>query len=286
MSIRLELLPGHRPADQLQAAHRFGFDGIALPGRFLDQWLSPLRACRTDSPLPFAGISLGFQGSLLSPSELVRRECRESLLRLLDLAAEFAAGWINMPPCLSRDNPERIAEAGGFASVGERLDALLLEQLPALGDAARERGVQLLLEPVNRYESDYLNSIEHAARLCRRLNHPALGCTADFFHMQLEELHTAEALRAAGRASFRSPGKSVGPGAKPPGCPAIRHVHVAENTRVEPGPGSLDFRPGFRALKETGYTGWIELECRRLSGRAEKVLPRSAAYLRRTWAEA
>lgn len=286
LSVRLELLPGDRLVDQLQAAHRFGFDGIALPGRFLDQWLTPLRACRAESPLPFAGISRGFKGSLLSPNETARSECRESLLRLLDLAEEFDAGWINVPPCLIQDNPERIADAGGFASVNERLDALLLEQLPALGDSALERGIQLLLEPVNRYEADYLNSIEHAVRLCEKLNHPAIGCTADFFHMQLEELNTAGAIRATGRATRPSPSEADDLAGRQECRPSIRHVHVAENTRVEPGPGSLDFRPGFRALKEVGYTGWIEIECRRLSGRPEEVLPRSAEYLRRLWREA
>ncbi|HSH14752.1 MAG TPA: sugar phosphate isomerase/epimerase family protein [Verrucomicrobiae bacterium] len=286
VSCRLELLPGQRVNDQLQAAHRFGFDGVALPGRFLEQWLPAVRACRADRPLPFAGISLGFTGSLLNPQEAGRRACRESLLRLLDLAAELDAGWINVPPCLIQDNPARITDAGGFASLDERLDALLLDQLPALGDAAQERGVQFLLEPVNRYESDYLNSLGHAARLCQQLNHPAIGCTADFFHMQLEELNTANALRAAGGATIRSPGGATDPAGRPAGRPALRHVHVAENTRVEPGPGSLDFRPGFCALKEVGYTGWIEIECRRLSGRPEEVLPRSADYLRRSWREA
>ncbi len=232
----------------------------------MERWLTQLRECRADSPVTLAGISLGFKGSLLSPHELVRRQCRESLIRLLDLAAELSAGWINVPPCLIQDNPERITDAGEFGSLAERLDVLLLEQLPTLGDAARERGVLLLIEPVNRYESEYLNSIDHAARLCAQLNHPAIGCTADFFHMQLEELDPAAALKHAG--------------------PQVRHVHVAENTRVEPGPGTLDFRPGFRGLKQLEYAGWIELECRKLSGPADEVLPRSADYLRTTWTEA
>jgi sugar phosphate isomerase/epimerase len=286
VSCRLELLPGQRVSDQLQAAHRFGFDGVALPGRLLEQWLPEVRASRADRPLPFAGISLGFNGSLLHPQETGRRACRESLLRLLDLAAELDAGWINVPPCLIQDNPARITDADGFASLDARRDALLLDQLPALGDAAHERGVLFLLEPVNRYESDYLNSVRHAARLCQQLNHPAIGCTADFFHMQLEELDTANALRAAGGATIRLPGEATAPAGRPAGRPALRHIHVAENTRVEPGPGSLDFRPGFGALKEMGYTGWIEIECRRLSGPPEEVLPRSADYLRRLWAEA
>jgi sugar phosphate isomerase/epimerase len=84
--------------------------------------------------------------------------------------------------------------------------------------------------------------------------------------MQIEELDIGESIAQSGRW--------------------IRHVHVAENTRVEPGPGSMDFIPGFKALKELGYGGIIELECRTLSGPAEEVLPRSAGYIRRLWREA
>jgi sugar phosphate isomerase/epimerase len=271
VSCRLELLPGDGVRAQLEAAAQMGFNGVALPGRFLDRWLKPLRECLANSPVEMAGISLGFSGSLLSPRESVRRECRESMTRLLDLCVELKVGWINFPPCLIQDNPERITEAGNHGSLAGRLDTLLLEQLPALGDAADARGVLLLIEPVNRYESDYLNSIEHAARLCAQLNHPAIGCTADFFHMQMEELNTAKAINAAGLF-----------GKQKQHLP-IRHVHVAENTRVEPGPGSLDFEPGFRALKTLGYGGWLEIEARRLSGPANEVLPKSADYLRKTW---
>lgn len=264
ISVRLEVLPGETVAEQIGNAAKFGFDAIALPGRFKDRWLAQLRECVKDSPLPMASISLGFVHSLLSPTEEQRRACHDSLIQLLDLCAELDAGLLNVPPCLVQDNPERIHDAAEFGSLQERLDDLLNEQLREVGAAAEERGVVFLLEPVNKYEAEYLNSIEHAAAIARRLNHRGVAATADFFHMQMEELDTAKAIERS--------------------MPLIRHVHVAENTRVEPGPGSLDFRPGFAALKEAGYAGIIEVECRYLSGRAEEVLPRSANYLRENWA--
>lgn len=256
LSIRLEVLPGDSVAAQIANAARFGFDAIALPGRFKDRWLPGLRECLGDCPVPMAGVSLGFRHSLLSPDPAQRARCRDSLVGLMDLCAELGAKLLNIPPCLIQDNAERLTDRTAC-------DTLLLEQLPALGDAARERGVTFLLEPVNKYESDYLNSVVPAAELTRRLGHSHVACTADFFHMQMEELQVDAALRAAGSQ--------------------VRHVHVAENTRVEPGPGSLNFAPGFRALKETGYTGLIEVECRWLSGPAETVLPASVEYLRRAW---
>jgi sugar phosphate isomerase/epimerase len=267
LSCRLEVLPGDTVRERLNLAAVYGFDAVSVPGRYLDEFREPLLACKGNSPLPLAALSLGFEGSLLSPHAAERTRCRESLLRLFDLCAELDIPAFNMPPVLIQDNPERISAADGFSSVQERLDAMLLGQLPELGDEARKRGVQLLLEPVNRSESEYLNRVGHAADLCRRLAHPNIGLTADFYHMHTEEADIPRALREAG--------------------PHLKLVHVAEAVaRTEPGSGSMDFRPGFAALKQMGYGGFLEVECRTLSGPPDEVLPAAVGYLRSIWDEA
>jgi len=266
ISCRLEVLPGDRVLDRLNDAAKFGFDAVSLPGRFLNDYLDELRRCLSDSPLPLVSMSLGFSGSLLSPHRRIREQCRDSFLKLFDICAELGVDSVNVPPILIQDNPDRITDAGPYASVEQAQDALLIEQLPALCDQAQKRGLIFLLEPVNRYESEYLNTVPHAAKLCETLNHDHIGLTCDFFHMQLEELSIPQSLSKAGKW--------------------IKHIHVAENTRVEPGPGSLHFTPGFQTLKKIGYSGFIELECRKLSGPAEKVLPNSVEYLQRLWKQA
>jgi sugar phosphate isomerase/epimerase len=259
LSCRYEVLPGERAFDRILNAQRFGFDAVSLPGRFLSDYLDELRTCLDDLPIPLAAMSLGFTGSLVSPDESVRAQCRESFLRLFDICAELGVSHVNVPPVLIQDNPVRLKDEA-------EQDALLVEQLPALGDEAKQRGLLFLLEPVNKYETEYLYNVPHAARICERVNHSHVGLTCDFFHMQMEELNIPASLRQAGKW--------------------IKHVHVAENTRVEPGPGSMNFTPGFAALKELKYTGIIEIECRWLSGPGEEVLPRSVEYLRKKWAEA
>lgn len=266
LSCRLEVLPGDRVIDRLHAATRLGFDAVALPGRVLPSYVDDLRACRGDRPIALSSISLGFRGSLVSPRPELRQECRESLVRLFDLCAELGIPCVNMPPVLVQDNPVRMTDHAGHASLEAAQDALLLDQLPTLVERAARVGVALSLEPVNRYESEYLTSVAHAGRLCAALQLSHLGCTVDFFHMQFEELDVAAAIESA--------------------LPWIRLVHVAENTRVEPGPGSLVFEPGFRVLKRGGYIGPIEVECRALSGPAEIVLQRCADYLRGCWERA
>lgn len=258
------MLPGESVAQQVANAQRYGFDGIGLPGRHLEHYLAELEAVLPDLPVPPMSLSLGFTGSLLHPEEGERRRCRDSLRSLMDVCARLKVSLLNVPPVLIQDNPVRITEAGDYRSVAARQDALLLDQLGELGDEAQARGVSLLLEPVNRFESDYLNFIEHGARLCELVGHEAVGMTIDAYHMQLEELSFERPIQNAGRY--------------------VRHVHVAENTRAEPGTGSLHLASMFRGLQRIGYDDWIEVECRSLSGPGDEVLPRSVRYLRETWA--
>lgn len=267
LSCRLEVLPGNTVGQQFSNARDFGFDAVSLPGRYLPSYREQLESGLPDIALPIAYVSLGFRGSLVSPSAAARAECRDSLVELFDLCARLGAHGLNMPPVLIQDNENRY-RGEDFESAKEAArvqDQILLGELPWVAEEAARRGVVLLLEPVNRYESEYMNSVVHAARICREIGHESLGVTCDFFHMQLEELAADAAVESAGKW--------------------IKHVHVAENTRVEPGPGSLDFGPGFGALKRIGYDGTIEVECRSLSGPAREVLPRSVRYIRDLWSK-
>lgn len=257
------MLPGGDPYARIKRAAQFGFQGVALPGRMKHLWLDGLTAGGGRSPaLPLTSVSLGFEGTLVSPDEEVRRRCRDSLLGLFDVCAKLGIGLVNMPPVLREDHPGLTLAPGDQATLAE-WDRRLVGELAAIADDAAARGVRLLLEPVNRYESDYLHTIAHAARLCREVGHPAIGFTADLFHMQLEELSPEEALWD--------------------GRQWLGLVHVAENTRVEPGPGLMDFLPPFSVLRASCYRGWVEIECRSLTGPADKVLPRSIKHLREYW---
>lgn len=253
IGIRYEVLPGAGVVERFRNAARFGFDMIELPGRYLHEYRDDLETNRGSLALPISSLSLGFRGSLVSADADSRAECRESTKALLGFCAKIGAIGLVMPPILHMDNHAKVPEVA-------QQDALLHEQLPELAAVAADEGVTLMLEPVNGMETDYLTTIEHGLQICDTVNSPGLGLTIDFFHMQITELDGPAAIRRAGKW--------------------IRHVHVAENIRCEPGPGALDFAPGFEALREIDYDGFVVVECRYLSGPAEDVLPRSAEYLR------
>ena len=261
LTVRLEVVPGDNVVERVELAAQCGFDGIAFPGLLSQRFAEETLANLQQLALPIKTVSLGFEGSLCSPDENQRQRCRDSLRQLFDFTQALGAISVNIPPILNQFHRDRYP-----AEAIEEQDELLVRQLPELGEQAAQRGLELLIEPVNRYETDYLKTISHAARLCAAVNHPAVGMTVDFFHMQMEESDNAAALTGA--------------------APWIRHVHVAENTRCEPGSGQLDFQPGFRALQDLGYRGLVELECRSLSGPAHACLTKSASWLRSQWQQA
>ena len=142
---------------------------------------------------------------------------------------------------------------------------LLVQQCKQIAPKAQQLGVNLLLEPLNRYETHFLNRVEQAVDIIQRVGSPAVKVMPDFFHMNIEEASIPDA--------FRCGGKHVG------------YVHLADSTRKQPGTAHTDFRSGFTALKEIGYDGNLVLECS-FDGDFETGLRQAVEFVRKEWAAA
>lgn len=129
----------------------------------------------------------------------------------------------------------------------------------------------LFLEPLNRYEATFLRRVDQAVELAAAIDHPSVLALADLFHMNIEEASMSAPILAAGAR--------------------LGHVHIADNNRLQPGAGCLDFGPPFAALKTIGYTGFISIECSALGGPLaaqgpEAMLRETARFLREQWDQA
>jgi D-psicose/D-tagatose/L-ribulose 3-epimerase len=114
------------------------------------------------------------------------------------------------------------------------------ESLATLGDTLASCDVLLALEPLNRFETFFLNTAEDAAALCDAVNHPRVGILFDTFHANIEEKRLGDAIRACGRHLF--------------------HVHTCENDRGAPGSGHVPWQDVFHALRDMRYDGWLTIE--------------------------
>ena len=98
----------------------------------------------------------------------------------------------------------------------------------------------LAIEPLNRFETDLVNTVEQAIELCDMVDRPNLGLLVDTFHMNIEEKDVGDAVRSAGSRVF--------------------HVQVAENDRGTPGTGQVHWAEFFSALSAIDYQGQIVVE--------------------------
>jgi len=115
-----------------------------------------------------------------------------------------------------------------------------VETFQALGPVAEENGVTLALEPLNRFETYFLNTVDDGVQLCDEIGHPRVGLLVDTFHANIEEKNIADAYRRAARH--------------------LKHVHTCENDRGAPGSGHVEWNDVFAALRDIGYDGWFTIE--------------------------
>ncbi|HLR37432.1 MAG TPA: sugar phosphate isomerase/epimerase family protein [Chitinophagaceae bacterium] len=105
---------------------------------------------------------------------------------------------------------------------------------------ARKHGLKLALEPLNRFESDLINTVEDLLSLIRDINEAAVGIGLDMFHMNIEEPDPEQAIIDAGDK--------------------LLHMQVSENFRGTPGTGSAPWEAYYAGLSEIGYKGIVSIE--------------------------
>ena len=129
-----------------------------------------------------------------------------------------------------------------LATADERArDLDLLEgELRELATFAAEHGVILCVEPLNRFETSFINLTSQAVELVDRVGHPACQIMLDTFHMNIEEQSIGDAIRLAG--------------------PRLRHVHASENDRGTPGKGHIPWQDIADALADIEYNGPVVIE--------------------------
>jgi D-psicose/D-tagatose/L-ribulose 3-epimerase len=133
-----------------------------------------------------------------------------------------------------------------------------LQGLREAAKAASDHGVLLGVEPLNRFETDMINTVDQALELVREAGHPSLRISLDTFHANIEEKDIPAAIRKIGGDML---------------C----HVQGNESDRGTPGTGHLNWTGIRDALKDIGYDGAIVLET---FGAPSKELARAACIWR------
>jgi sugar phosphate isomerase/epimerase len=225
-----------RLAEGCARAAELGFDAVEVfPRSAEDLDARELKSLLQAHRLKLAAIGTGAgwvvsKLRLTDPDRGIRRTARDFAGALIDLAGGFGA-----PAILG-------SMQGRWDPPGTRDQALawLGEALEQLAPRAHALGVPLLLEPLNRYETNLLNRVDDALAFLANLRTQNVKLLCDLFHMNIEEANIAEALLRAG--------------------PKLGHVHLADSNRQAAGFGHTDMASVAAALRTIGFTGFLSAE--------------------------
>jgi sugar phosphate isomerase/epimerase len=260
VSIREGMIPRQTLDEKLAWLEAVGLDAIELHGATLTLPREEIQAAFAASPIAVSAIE-GIP-RLISADSAEREAAKQTIRERLWLAAALDAVGVLVVPQFGR--VPALPDLSPLASAAALERDLFLVQLRELAPAAKDAGVSIFLEPLNRYEAYMVNRLEQGTAIAAEVG-PEIAIMADFFHMGIEEADIAASIRAAGHH--------------------VVYVHVADSNRRQPGRGHLDFKPGFRALKEIGYDGYLGIECR-VDGPYDDAICEAAMLIRREWAAA
>jgi sugar phosphate isomerase/epimerase len=213
-----------------------GFDGVELAIRDpalveVDALLEVLELHRMTVPAVGTGQAYIEEGLLLSSAvPETRRATLERILSHLPFAARVDALLII----------GMIATATCDGQSVERAREHLVSGLRAIAAEANAQGVRIAIEPINRYESELVRTVDEGLRLLAEVGADNVGLLVDTFHMNIEERSIAESLARSG--------------------PHLLHVHLADSNRWHPGGGHIDFSSILQSLDASGYDGFLSGE--------------------------
>jgi len=165
----------------------------------------------------------------------VRASGRAYITACLDIAAELGAGFFAGPMYSEVGKARQLPD-----DEREREWDLAVSELRQMSVEAAARGLAIALEPINRFETDLVNTTADSLRMIRDIDHPAAKVMIDSFHMTLEEADLGAAIRAAGKD--------------------LIHVQVSENHRGVTGTGLTPWNVFRNALREIHYEGSVVIE--------------------------
>ena len=179
--------------------------------------------------------AFGPRRDVSSADPAVRRDGLGYLRTCVEFAAAVGSPLVS-GPMYAPTGQARLLDPPARAAQWDRAVASLAE----VAGFAAEAGVRLAVEPLNRFETDLVNTVEQGLRLCADTGADNVGLLLDTFHLNIEEKSLPAAVVRAGGRAF--------------------HVQASENDRGTPGSGHIPWAEVVAALREIGYAGSVVVE--------------------------
>jgi D-psicose/D-tagatose/L-ribulose 3-epimerase len=215
----------------------WGFDTVEVPVESPEH-ISPAKLKAAASK---AGIAIGSICACMGPGRDLRGTTAEQktafvyIKTLINQAAEMGCPRV-IGPMYSV-----VGKKGPVSAAQQKHEfATVVKHLKALAKHAEAKGIILCIEPLNRFETDFLNTCDQGLKLVKAIGSKNVGLHLDTFHMNIEEKDQALAIRKVGKY--------------------LTHFHACGTDRGTPGNDSLDWQPIVTALRSIKYKGDVVIE--------------------------
>ena len=217
----------------LERLHRFGYDGIEISGEPARYDTDEVRRLMDRYQLECWGsVTMMFEGrDLVHPDDTIRRESVQYIKDSLDMTKRLGGRVF----CIV---PSTVGKTRPLASIAQEW-AWAVEGLKEVTEYAGELGIVPGIEPLNRFETYFINRHDQALLLCEEVGNN-LGVVLDAFHINIEEADPVQAIHNVGSK--------------------LVDFHVADNNRRPAGKGHFDWARIVGALREIGYEGHLTAE--------------------------
>jgi len=185
--------------------------------------------------IPCSALHYIFDGSVkLSTSHKAEmKKCTEYICKIIDVASDVEARTV----IIGSGGKTRSFEPGQDRAV---VTKCMAEVIHACGEYAKKKDIILAVEAINRYETNFLNTLKEAVEFTEMVDHPNVRTMADTYHMNIEEVNPAEEIRKYGHT--------------------LANLHLADSNRQAPGEGHFDFASVAQALKEIKFSEYCSFE--------------------------
>ena len=238
--------PIERTLERLQGQ---GYDAVEMFGEPQKMGMKKLRDIFDSFNFHVCGIT-GMWGSInedswkrriLSADRSITKHTEEYVMDCIKMCQSVGGNEMNI--CLFADSDMATFDRNHRSLSGDKKEAVIQKAIPLLNTLSRfakDYGVHILVEPLNRYNTPFCSSAKDAFFIANKVNHDNFGLLLDTFHMNIEEDSLEDTILKSRKL--------------------LRHMHLADNNRKMPGYAHINFQPIMRSLFGIGYNGYASFE--------------------------
>jgi D-psicose/D-tagatose/L-ribulose 3-epimerase len=238
--------PIERTLERLQGQ---GYDAVEMFGEPQKMGMKKLRDIFDSFNFHVCGIT-GMWGSIsedswkrriLSADRSITKHTEEYVMDCIKMCQSVGGNEMNI--CLFADSDMATYDRNHRSLSGDKKEAVIQKAIPLLNTLSRfakDYGVHILVEPLNRYNTPFCSSAKDAFVIANKVNHDNFGLLLDTFHMNIEEDSLEDTILKSGKL--------------------LRHMHLADNNRKMPGYAHINFQSIMRSLFGIGYNGYASFE--------------------------